>query len=174
MKRRASVIAASAGLATLLAAAAPRIAGTAASHAPPQVESVVFVITHRVFPDFFEVDSVRLKEEFRVGDTDYSARAVEFIPDFAYDLKAHKVLSRTPEPLNPAFRIIVKQKGVPKDTTWAFLNMPPHFGRTSLLAFQIARIDFRGRPPMMAGDSTASRVPRPPAADTAAAPAKHP
>ena len=161
-----------AALVALLALSVPRLAGAAASHGPPQVESVVFVITHRVFPDFFEVDSVRLKEEFRVGDTDYSARAVEFIPDFAYDLKAHKALSRSQEPLNPAFRIIVKQKGVPKDTTWAFLNMPPHFARTSLLAFQIARIDFRGRPPMMTGDSTASRVPRPPAADSAAAPAK--
>ena len=65
-----------AALVALLALSVPRLAGAAASHGPPQVESVVFVITHRVFPDFFEVDSVRLKEEFRVGDTDYSARAV--------------------------------------------------------------------------------------------------
>ena len=171
MKRPATAIAA---FAVLVLAAAPGAAGATTSHGPPQVESVVFAITHRVFPDFFEVDSVRLKEEFRVGDTDYSARAVEFVPDFAYDLKTHKVLSRTQEPLNPAFRIIVKQKGVPRDTTWAFLNMPPHFARTSLLAFQIARIDFRGRPPMMAGDSTAARVPHRPAPDSAAAPAKHP
>ena len=42
-----------AALVALLALSVPRLAGAAASHGPPQVESVVFVITHRVFPDFF-------------------------------------------------------------------------------------------------------------------------
>ena len=139
-----------------LTAATPQAAPTSA----PQVTSVVLATRHRVFADFFEVDSVRVKEEFPVGDTPYTARVVEFVPDFAMNLKTHKVISRSSEPRNPAFRIIVREQGVPQDTTWAFINMPPHFARKSLLAFFIVRIDFKNRPPMWAGDSTATRVPR--------------
>lgn len=144
-------------LATLIAAAASATA--AAPGRAPQIKSVVLAARHRVFPDFLEVDSVLVKQEYRVGDTPYSAQVVEFVPDFAMDLKTRKVFSRSPEPRNPAFRIIVREKGVPQDTTWAFINMPPHFGRKSLLAFFIVRIDFKDRPSMWADDSLATRVP---------------
>jgi hypothetical protein len=156
-------------LAAWLAATAPAAAllagpvSAAASGHAPQVTSVVLASRHRVFPDFLEVDSVRVKQEFPVGDTPFSAQVLEFVPDFAMDLKTHKVISRTPEPRNPAFRILVREKGVIQDTTWAFINMPPHFGRKSLLAFFIVRIDFKDRPSMWADDSLATRVPHPPA-----------
>ena len=65
-----------------------------------------------------------------MGDTEYTARVVEFVPDFTMDLKTRKVTSRGTEPKNPAFKIIVKKNNVPTDTTWAFFNMPPHFART--------------------------------------------
>lgn len=143
-------------IATLLAAPA----AAAAPRRAPQVKSVVLAARHRVFPDFLEVDSVLVKQEYPVGDTPYSAQVVEFVPDFAMDLKTRKVISRSPEPRNPAFRIIVREKGVPRDTTWAFINMPPHFARRSLLAFFIVRIDFKDRPTMWADDSLATRVPR--------------
>jgi hypothetical protein len=146
---------------TLLASLAAGREGHAAKAGPPQVTGVTLLIRHRAFPDFFDVDSVGLKQDFQVGDTPYSARVVEFLPDFAINLKTRRVLSRTNEPNNPAFRIIVREKGVPQDTVWAFLNMPPHFARKSLLAFMVGRIDFKGRPPLLSGDSTASRVPRP-------------
>lgn len=160
----------------LLATLAVSREGHAGKAGPPQVTGVTLMIRHRAFPDFFDVDSVGLKEDFQVGDTPYSARVVEFVPDFAISLKSRRVLSRTNEPNNPAFRIIVREKGVPQDTVWAFFNMPPHFARKSLLAFMVGRIDFKGRPPMIVGDSTASRVPRPHAAraDSAASRARRP
>ncbi len=152
-------------MAALLAATLPAApAGWAAKAAAPQVEGVTLVVRHRVFADFFEVDSVGLRQDFPIGDTPYSARVVEFVPDFAMDLKTHRVLSRTSELRNPAVRIIVRDKGTPQDTTWAFLNMPPHFGRKSILAFTLVRVNFKNRPPLIAGDSTAVRVPRPHAA----------
>jgi len=71
-------------------------------------------------------------------------------------LKTGKVISRSNEPKNPAFQIIVREKKVAQDTTWAFLNLPPHFGRKSMLAFKIARIDFVGAPPILADTTHAS------------------
>jgi hypothetical protein len=38
--------------------------------------------------------------------------------------------------------------------------MPPHFARNSLLAFEILRIDFAGRPPLLR-DTTALGRPKP-------------
>ncbi|MBI5710479.1 MAG: hypothetical protein HZC42_09280 [Candidatus Eisenbacteria bacterium] len=141
-------------VAGLLGAAGAAVAGPVSSVRLVKVEAVTFEIRHRIFPGFREQDQVKLKEDFQVGDTPYSARVVEFVPDFAMDLKSRKVLSRSNEPKNPAFRIIVREKGVPQDTTWAFLNMPPHFARKSMLAFQVLRIDFADRPPIVSGDST--------------------
>jgi hypothetical protein len=122
---------------------------------PPVVEAVTFDIHHRVFPNFFEQSRVRLKQSFAIGDTKYSARVVRFVPDFDLNLKTHKVVSITNEPNNPAFQVIVREKGVPQDTVWAFLNMPPHFARNSMLAFQVRRIDFVGRAPMLGDTSSA-------------------
>jgi hypothetical protein len=98
---------------------------------------------------------VRPREVFQVGDTDYSAQIVRFVPDFAMNLKTGKIATRTPLPNNPAFQIIVKEKHVPQDTTWAFLNSPPHFARKSMLAFQILRIDFKNHEPVVRQDSVA-------------------
>jgi hypothetical protein len=145
-----------------VAAPAPK---TVSSHAAT-VEWVTLGIRHRVFQQFSEVQKVALQKEFPIGDTEYSARVVRYVPDFAMELKTGKVVSRSNEPRNPAFQIIVKENGAAKDTTWAFLNMPPHFARNSLLAFKIARIDFLGREPILADTTHAA-----PAAPAAKAPA---
>jgi hypothetical protein len=115
----------------------------------PRVSTVTLVIGNRVFPDFTDRQTVKLNQQFQVGDTDYSARIVQYVPDFTMDLKTGKIASRSSEPRNPAFKIIVKQKKVPQDTTWAMLNMPPHFARKSMLAFEIERIDFIGHDPVI-------------------------
>jgi hypothetical protein len=132
----------------LLAMGAP-----AAGAAPAQrlkVKTVTLRMYHRVFHEFRDEARVGLRQDFPVGDTDYSARVVEFVPDFALDLEKHKVISRSSEPRNPAFHIVVRKQGVPQDTTWAFLNMPPHFARKSLIAFQVMRIDFENHAPVLA------------------------
>ena len=128
-----------------------------ASHAAP-VKTVTLAMRHRIFKNFSDVQTVTLQKEFPVGDSDFSARVIRYVPDFAMELKTGKVISRSNEPKNPAFQIIVREKKVPQDTAWAFLNLPPHFGRKSMLAFKIVRIDLVGAPPVVA-DTT--RVEKP-------------
>jgi hypothetical protein len=113
------------------------------------------MVRHRVFHDFRDLQRVKLNQDFILGDTDFTGRVVQYVPDFDMDLKNHRIFSRTNQPSNPAFKIIVRQNKVPRDTTWAFLNMPPHFARKSLFAFHVVRIDFVGRPPLLA-DTTAA------------------
>jgi hypothetical protein len=130
------------------------------SHRAPRLDAVVLLIRHRVFHDFRDEQRVKLDQEFVIGDTEFTGRVVRYVPDFAMDLSAHKVFSRTPYPNNPAFQIIVRKSKVPQDTTWALLHMPPHFARNSLLAFQAIRIDFRDRSPLYP-DTTSARPPSP-------------
>lgn len=120
-----------------------------------RLDAVTLVIRHRVFHDFRDLQRVKLKRDFILGDTDYTARVVEYVPDFTMDLTSHKITSRSNQPHNPALRIVVLQKGVPQDTTWALLKMPPHFARKSFFAFQIVRLDFQDGPPILA-DTTAA------------------
>jgi hypothetical protein len=136
--------------------ATPAIPAEAPKAPPLEVTGVTLRIRHRVFANFREDRGVRPRQVFQVGDTDYSAQVVRFVPDFAMNTKSHKIVTRSPEPNNPAFEIIVKEKGAPQDTTWAFLNMPPHFARTSMLAFQILRIDFKNHAPVVCSDSLAT------------------
>jgi hypothetical protein len=124
----------------------------------PQVTKVILEIHHRVFHDFIEARQVGLKEKFQVGDSDYSAEVTHFVPDFAIDVATRRITTVSTEPRNPAFRVVVRERGVLRDTTWAFLEGPPHFAARSLLAFQIVRIDFKDRPPVMR-DTTTGRPP---------------
>ncbi len=151
-----------AGLALLPASLALAQLKPAPSHRGPRVSAVTLDIRHRVFHEFADRQRVKLNQTFVVGDTDLSARIVQYVPDFSMDLKTRKVTSRTEQPDNPAFRIIVWQKKVPQDTVWAFLNMPPHFAMKSLLAFRVIRVDFADRASIMA-DTTRAGPSMPPA-----------
>lgn len=124
----------------------------------PKFKGVTLHIFNRVFPSFHDKVTAAPSTEFRVGDTEYTARVVEFVPDFVMDIKTKKVTSRGTEPKNPAFKIIVKKGKVPTDTTWAFFNMPPHFARTSLLAFVATEISFTNRPSLVSQDSLALQI----------------
>ncbi|HET9951359.1 MAG TPA: hypothetical protein VFS09_06130 [Candidatus Eisenbacteria bacterium] len=146
-------------------ASTPAAAPAAKSGAPAKVKSVTLAMRHRVYATFNDVQAVPLQKEFFIGDSEYSARVIRYVPDFAMELKSGKVISRSNQPKNPAFEIVVREKNVPQDTSWAFMNMPPHFGRKSMLAFKIVRIDFVGAPPVVA-DTTKAAAPaaHPPAA----------
>ena len=119
----------------------------------PVVESVTVRVRHRVWAKFKEEAKVEIGDEFQIGDTEYTARVVRFVPDFAMKMKSKEIVSRSPEPNNPAVRIIVMENEEPADTTWAFTQELPHYGRLSLLAFQIIRIDFEGREPIVVPDT---------------------
>ncbi len=118
-------------LVTLLAMHAP--------HASPmEVEEVTLAATHRVYKNFREEQTVKLGERFFIGDTEFTAEAAEFLPDFAIDLEAGKIFSRSDEPNNPAVRVIIFENGEKIDEVWAFKGKgAPHFSRTSLIAFEL-------------------------------------
>lgn len=138
---------------TAPAAAAPADAVTGAAF-----KSVTLHIFNRVFAAFHDKVVARRGVEFRVGDSDYTARVVEYVPDFTMNLKTHQVTTRSPEPHNPAFRVIVRRGGTPQDTAWVFLNMPPHFARKSMLAFIATKIEFDDRPTIASSDSLALQI----------------
>jgi hypothetical protein len=75
------------------------------------------------------------------------------------DLASRRYFSLTAQPNNPAFRIAVKKGKVAQDTTWAFLNNPPHFGAQSIVGFQVLRVDLPGRAPVL--PDTTSRLFKP-------------
>jgi len=127
-----------------------------------RVTQVTLVVGHRVFTNFRDRIVTPLGVEFVVGDSEYSAEVVEFQPDFTMDLASRKVGSRTQEPRNPAVRVLVSKNGAPNDTTWAFLKMPPHYGRRSMLAFQLTKVEFTNHDTVEA--DSVLLAPRPPEA----------
>ena len=132
-------------------------AGTAAA-AKLKLKSVDLHIFHRVFPDFHDrVDAV-LGKEFRIGDTEYTGTVIRFVPDFSMDLKTGKITTRSQEPNNPAWHVVVRKNGVPQDTSWAFLNMAPHFGQHSLIAFLAVRATFENHAEVASRDTLARRL----------------
>jgi len=144
----------------LLAAPGARAATPAPAPAKgPKLESVTFGIRHRVFHEFRDVQKVKLNQDFPLGDSEYSARVIQYLPDFQMDIEHHRFFSLSDQPRNPAFRIVVKKGKAPHDTSWAFLKSPPHFGARSYFAFQVLRIDFVGQPPLLADTTAAPSAP---------------
>ena len=119
-----------------------------------KLKEVTLIVRHRVFQNFAEQVTARLGDSFPISDTDYSATVDRYVPDFAMDIKTGRVISRTAEANNPAVRVIIKEKGGVQDTTWALLDVPPHFGRKSMLAFQLARLDYTSGKPILAKSMT--------------------
>jgi hypothetical protein len=150
-RSRTALVLILAGLALIAATPAPRSKPASA----PKLKSVTIAIRNRVFHEFADQQTVVQGKPFTIGDTDFSAKFVQYVPDFAMDISNGKVISRSTEPRNPAFKIIVSEKGKPQDTTWAMMSLPPHFTRRSFLAFKVMRIDFTGREPIVADSAQA-------------------
>ncbi len=124
-------------------------------------EAIVVRVTHRVFPAFNETHRVAPGERFPIGDTEFSGRIVEFLPDFALDETTKKPFSRSRDLRNPAVRIEVYEGDRKVEDAWAFQGEgPPHYAKTSLLAFRIEELVWRpGQEPISptpAADSTAA------------------
>ena len=132
------------------AAGSGKPAAKAAANRGPRFQSVTFGIRHRVFHEFRDLHTVKIGEDFPLGDSEYSARVVQYLPDFQMDLQAHKIFSMSNQPRNPAFKIVVRKDKAPQDTSWAFLKSPPHFGARAYFAFQVLRIDFVDHEPLIA------------------------
>lgn len=108
-------------------------------------DSVVVFIGNRMFPDFGDVVTARMKQRHPVGDSEFSFEVVKFYPHFSIIDSTKQIVSVSDEPKNPAFRIKVYKGGAIADSTWAFYNMDvPHFSRTSSLWFRVLAFDYRG------------------------------
>lgn len=123
-----------------------------------KLKTVDLHIFHRVFPNFHDHVDASLNKEFRIGDTEYTGTIIRFVPDFTMDLKTGKISTRSQQPKNPAWRIVVRKNGVPQDTSWAFLNMAPHFGQRSLLAFLAVRATFENHEAVASRDTLAQKL----------------
>lgn len=92
----------------------------------------------RLYPDWHEDHVVRLQEEFFLGDTPFRGRVEGFIPDFRMvDGKPRSVSKLLG---NPAIRVFVYADTGAVDSSWAFLNFPPHFSAKSFYTFQLKKI----------------------------------
>lgn len=103
--------------------------------------SLVFTLDtgSRLYPDWKEENTVRLQQEFPIGDTEYRALVKAFMPDFRIiDGKPRNV---SPGMKNPAAFIQVRNDSAVVDSAWAFLNFPPHFSPTSFFTFQLKKVE---------------------------------
>jgi hypothetical protein len=93
------------------------------------------VIRNRLYPEWSEEQEVKLFEIFFLGDTEYTARVEGFMPN----LKVIDGKPRNASPFleNPAAHVYVYRDTAVVDSSWAFLNFPPHFSPRSFFAFQL-------------------------------------
>jgi hypothetical protein len=113
------------------------------------LEWVTLKVSHRMYPNFKETHKVKPFEFFDIGDTDYRAKVVRFLPDFAID-DSGRIFSKSEKPENPAVLVEVWLKNKRVDKVWAFQEgLIPHFKASSMLRFEI--VDFKV--PEEGGDS---------------------
>jgi hypothetical protein len=106
------------------------------------VQELTIAVRHRVFPGYYEEFQVEMGQKFQLSDTDYFARAVDFVPDFAINLSDRKVFSRSDSLNNPAVKLIVYRGKEKLEEVWAFQKIEaPHFSPQSMLGFKL--LDFK-------------------------------
>jgi hypothetical protein len=96
----------------------------------------------RLYPDWKEDHRVRIGERFLLGDTPSSAEVRRFLPAFL--IVDGKKINTSRDMLNPAVQIFVYEEGAVTDSTWAFLNFPPHFSARSFFTFQLKSVEGYG------------------------------
>jgi hypothetical protein len=127
--------------------AAPSGAPLLSSHAPASPASpglppdyFVIEVSHRVFANFHEVDTVEMNEKFQIGEGDEVGEVFIFNPDFSIT-DSGKVLQLSDSLNNPAVRIRVMIKDSVIQQSWAFLyGGAPHYRRNDFLGFRL--LDF--------------------------------
>ena len=164
-----AVAAAAAEKPAVAAAEKPAVAATeksaAAASVPPD-SGLTFrlEIGSRLYPNWHEEQRVHMDRLFYLGDSEFSARVRRFVPDFRIGEKG-EILNVSAELKNPAIRVFVYHDSTAADSTWAFLNFPPHYSPRSFFTFQLKEISGYTPPPASAttppdSQSTASETPK--------------
>jgi hypothetical protein len=94
--------------------------------------------------DFVEVHEVGMNEEFKVGDTNYSAMVIRFEPDFTIDLDTKEVVSRSQDMNNPAILLEIYENGNKVVEQWVFRKEMPHMSRKTPISFALLTVDGEG------------------------------
>jgi len=123
--------------------------------------SLVFKIEigSRLYTEWKEEQTLRIGERVFIGDTEFSAGVEGFLSDFR--LVDGRPVSASSEMKNPAAQIVTFKEGAAVDSTWAFLNFPPHFSPNSFFTFRLLSINGIGPggvPAVSAADSSAAHT----------------
>jgi hypothetical protein len=114
-------------------------AGAQGETASPDSGLVLVVeIGSRLYPDWHEEQNLRMNQMFYLGDSEFTARIEGFVPDFRIIDK--KIVNMSTELKNPAAQVVVYHDTTATDSTWAFLNFPPHYSPQSFFTFQLKEI----------------------------------
>ena len=102
--------------------------------------SLVFslVAGHRLYPEWSEEHRVRLHEEFWLGDLPFRGVVRSFMSDLK--IVDGEQVNYSAELENPSVFVVVLGDTAAVDSSWAFLNFPPHFSPTSFFKFQLTEI----------------------------------
>ena len=93
---------------------------------------------HRLYPDWHEEHQVGLGEEFWLGDLPFRAVIRSFMSDFK--IIDGKIVNPSPDLENPSVFLVVLGDSAAVDSSWAFLNFPPHFSPDSFFTFQLKEV----------------------------------
>lgn len=108
-------------------------------------DSLTLRVSHRMYPDFWEIVTTRLNERNQIGDTDLDFEVTEFFPHFAYLDSSKTFVSLSDEPVNPAFRINIYDGDELIERAWAFYSLRvPHFSQGTFIAFEVLLFEYRG------------------------------
>jgi hypothetical protein len=123
------------------AAESPADIKPATAASPPLTSpKLLFILEagNRIYPDWTEEHRVHAGERFTLGDTRNEAVVAGLYPDFR--IIEGKITSVSDSLNNPAIRVFVRRDGAVVDSTWAFLNFPPHFSPKSFFTFRLKEI----------------------------------
>ncbi|PWB75578.1 hypothetical protein C3F09_02095 [candidate division GN15 bacterium] len=102
---------------------------------------------HRMYPNFLQVDTVKPKQRFQLGDDGPFAEVVKFVADLKVTMKGEKI-KMSDTLYNPAVmvRVIAPDTVTHKDSvvqeSWAFyIGGAPHFSPKAFFAFKL--LDFK-------------------------------
>lgn len=96
---------------------------------------------HRLFPEFLQLDTIKPKERFQIGEDGPFAEVVKFVADLKVTMKGERT-KMSDTLYNPAvlIRVFSTNAATQQDSliqeSWAFLyGSSPHFSRQAFFAF---------------------------------------
>jgi len=93
---------------------------------------------HKLYPDWKEEHEVHLNQEFWLGDLPFRGVIRWFLPDFK--IIDGRITNASPALENPSIFVVVLGDTAAVDSSWAFLNFPPHTSQTQFFTFQLEEI----------------------------------